>query len=73
MSQLKIEFVGYAYVDDTDRIETFKIEGESTEEIITRMQEAVNTWEASIRTTRGAIRPEKCNWYVLDFLWEGSK
>ena len=61
MSQLKMGFVGYAYVDDTDQIKTFKIKGESTENIIMRMQEAVNTWEASIRTTRGAIRQEKFN------------
>ena len=37
MSQVKIEFVGYAYVDDTNQIKTFKIEGESAEEIIIRM------------------------------------
>ena len=36
------------------------------------MQQAVDVWETSICITGGAIRPEKCHWYVLDFQWSGS-
>ena len=73
MSHSILHFVGYAYVDDTDQVENLKITGESTSDIIIRMQKAVDTWEASIKTTGGAIRPKKCYWYVVDFKWKDSK
>ena len=37
------------------------------------MQKAVDMWEASIKTTGGAIRPNKCYWYVVDFKWKDSE
>ena len=68
-----IKFVGYAYVDDTDQVETEFCEGEDIDAIIARAQQAIDTWEACIKATGGAIRPEKCHWYLLDFIWEGSQ
>ena len=70
--KLTLEFLGYAYVDDTDQVETLKVEDESTKNINLRMQQAVDMWEASIKSTGGAICPRKCNCFVLDFIWEGS-
>mmetsp|Transcript_23013 Transcript_23013/g.34894 ORF Transcript_23013/g.34894 Transcript_23013/m.34894 type:complete len:87 (+) Transcript_23013:123-383(+) len=48
-------------------------EGEDVRDIIQKMQNAVDVWETSINLTGGAIRPEKCHWYVLDFKWNGSE
>ena len=67
-----VTFVGYAYVDDTDQVETGKYEGKDIATIVQRMQKAVDCWETGIRAKGGAIRPEKCHWYLLDFQWDGS-
>lgn len=72
MSKKVIFFVGYAYVDDTNQVETEKYDGENLNDIAQRMQQAVDVWETSIRIKGGAIHPEKCHWYVLDFQWSGS-
>mmetsp|Transcript_5909 Transcript_5909/g.9058 ORF Transcript_5909/g.9058 Transcript_5909/m.9058 type:complete len:1660 (+) Transcript_5909:3576-8555(+) len=68
-----VVFVGYCYVDDTDQVEMEKYEGEEVDKILQRMQQAIDVWETSITLTGGAIRPEKCHWYILDFQWKGSE
>ena len=56
-----ITFVGYAYVDDTDQVETAKYDGEHMNQIVKRMQKVVDCWETGIRATGSVIRPEKCH------------
>ena len=34
------------------------------------MQKAVDLWEESMKTTGGAILPNKCYRYVVDFKWK---
>ena len=72
ITNVTLEFVGYAYVDDTDQIETQKFADDDVYTVIDRMQKAVDLWEKGIRATGGAIRPEKCHWYAVDFKWNGS-
>ena len=67
MTHSTLHFIGYAYVDDTDQVENLKITGESTSDVILRIQKAVDMWEASVKTMGGAIRPNKCYWYVVNF------
>jgi len=55
MSKKLIAFVGYCYVDDTDQVKMEKYEGENIDDIIQRMQQAVDIWETSITLTGGAI------------------
>lgn len=72
ISNKMIVFVGYAYIDDTEQVETENYEGKNIKEIIKRMQKAIDLWEKSIKITGGAIQLEKCHWYVLNFKWDGS-
>jgi hypothetical protein len=59
--------VGYAFVDDTDLV-TSEPQG-SKDEIITKMQDSLDTWEGGLRATGGAIVPEKSHWYLIEFGW----
>ena len=34
------------------------------------MQQALNSWEEGLRLTGGALAPDKCCWYLIDFVWE---
>lgn len=67
----EILFVGYAFVDDTDLIQTSKAL-QPSEEVIAEMQWSLNAWEGGIRATGGAIIPEKSRWFLVDFHWNSG-
>lgn len=58
LSKVTIQFVGYAFVDDTDLIEpkSHKTEGR---EAWHSLQQAVDTWEGGLKATCGALVPGK--------------
>jgi Reverse transcriptase (RNA-dependent DNA polymerase) len=66
-------FVGYSFVDDTDLVVTTRSHGESFENVLDCMQQALSDWEAGLRATGGAIEPKKTFWYGMDFEWKGSE
>ena len=35
----------------------------------TRMQKTVNHWAGILQASGGALVPEKCFWYAIDFKW----
>ena len=72
ISKESIQFVGYAFVDDTDLCETARADDTSAENVTKRMQAALNTWEGGIRATGGAIVPGKSHWYLIDFDWKNG-
>jgi hypothetical protein len=71
ISKKEISFVGYAFVDDTDLIQTSNTL-QSTDELITEMQRSLNTWEGGLRATGGTIVPEKSHWYLVEFHWNSG-
>jgi hypothetical protein len=63
-------FVGCAFVDDTDLIQS-KLQ-ENPEQARLELQAAIDTWEFSLKTTCGALVPEKTVWWLVSFKWTGS-
>jgi hypothetical protein len=45
----------------------------SKTQLITEFQDVVDTWEQCLRTTCGAVVPEKSFWYLISFRWIGSQ
>ena len=68
ISRKEIRIVGYAFVDDTDLIQTAK-EGENFDQVLNEMQKALNLWEGLIKNTGGALAVDKCRWWGIDFEW----
>ena len=66
----RLEFVGFAFVDDADLIETARNTLETVQEVAARMQDSLTAWEGGLRATGGAIVPEKSHWYLIDFVWQ---
>jgi hypothetical protein len=67
-----IHFIWYAFVDDTDLIQTAH-EGIATGSDVAReLQRALDIWEGGLNVTGGAIVPEKSHWYLVDFRWIGG-
>jgi hypothetical protein len=70
LSSEYFRFVGYAFVDDTDLIQS-QLQ-ENPDQARRYLQEAIDTWEASLKATCGAIVPEKTVWWLVSFTWTGN-
>ena len=68
ISGKEIQIVGYAFVDDTDLIQTAE-EGENFSHVLREMQLALDLWEGLIKNTGGALAVDKCRWWGIDFVW----
>ncbi len=69
ISKTKVQFVGYAFVDDTDLIQIPDID-KSSKDVRQELQKAIDTWEQALSPTCGAIVPEKTHWCLIDFAWK---
>jgi len=70
LSQAFLKFVGYAFVDDTDIIQSAI--RDNPQDAIALLQKAIETWENSLKITCGVIVPEKTVWWLIHFEWEGT-
>jgi hypothetical protein len=64
----EILLAGYAFVDDTDLVSSSP-DGTAIS-TVKKLQESVTAWEGGLRTTGGAIVPEKTHWYLIEFAWQ---
>ena len=55
------------YVDDTDLLHWAPSPTTSSEELVQQVQEATNDWGLLGQATGGALKPEKCFLYLLDY------
>ena len=69
ISQEVFKLVGFAYVDDSDLIQT----GTNPIEVLASMQRLINTWGSLIDVTGGALSVEKSWWYMVDYIWTRGK
>jgi hypothetical protein len=68
----EIRLVGYAFVDDTDLIQTGISSMDSFASVFTQAQKALDRWEALIKATGGALAVSKCRWWAVDFAWNAD-
>ena len=67
------DFVGFAFVDDTDLAEgDLKLAHLDIEDVFRNMQSAIDSWEGGLKTTGGAIRPDKSFAYPISFSFKPS-
>ena len=69
ISLATIAYVAFMFVDDTDLPAIATSQEETVEEVALRLQRAVSCWARSLAITGGALKPEKCFWYSIGFLW----
>ena len=55
------------FVNDTDLFHLNMLQPETLEEVHTHLQEAVLNWGKLLAATGGALKPEKCSFYLLSF------
>ena len=61
------------YVDDTDLLIAARNYKDPINKVINRTQRAIKIWRQGVIQTGGALRPEKCKWYLICFKWKSGK
>ena len=69
ISKETFKLVGFAYVDDSDLLQT----GSDPREVLTSMQNLINMWGNLIDVTGGALSVEKSWWYMIDYVWKHGR
>ena len=68
ISQEPASIIAFAFVDDTDLpCMDFRNDAIRADEVMVQMQDAIDRWEGGLKTTGGAIAPEKSWVYPIDF------
>jgi hypothetical protein len=70
LSSKYVQFVGYAFVDDTDILQSSLNNCPTT--ALQMLQQAIDTWEQSSKATYRAVVPKKTVWWLVSFIWEGN-
>jgi hypothetical protein len=71
LSKTEIKFLGYAFVDDSDLVQTLLQEGNRID-LVSLMQQSITSWEGSLSATSGALVPKKTFWYLVYFVWHAG-
>ena len=61
--------MGFVFVDDTDLI-VIGDEEDTADEVCNKQQQGMLCWEKILEITGGALKPSKCYWYLVDFIWK---
>ena len=67
-SGVVLGLMGFLFVDDTDLVIISNSE-DSMNMVLTKLQNAILCWNKLLRVTGGDLRPEKCYWYPIEFVW----
>ena len=60
------------YIDDSDLFH-MAIGMPSDEEFLQLVQNATNNWAGLVHATGGLLKPQKCFWYMLVWVWKKGK
>ena len=67
ISSSVINLVCFAFVDDTDIVNTLEDGNFDYSELLRSTQEALDLWCGGLRATGGDLHPDKSFWYLVDF------
>ena len=62
---------GFSYVDDCDLVCIG--DGSDINIVFSKMQNMLTLWDELMEVNGGAIAPDKCWWYLIDFQWRNGK
>ena len=63
------QLCGFSYVDDCDLI----ADGDNATEVHHKLCRMLNMWDELMEVNGAAIAPDKCWWYLVDFVWKGGQ
>ena len=72
LSLALVSIVCFAFVDDTDLINSARSRYTTGEQMIPEFQEALDRWAGALKATGGELAPAKSCFSLIDFTWNGS-
>ena len=72
MGNFPCHLAGGLFVDDNDLFHLDMRRTESAAEAHANLQEAVINWGKLLLATGGALKPEKCSFYLISFKWKAD-
>ena len=69
ISQQLFTLVGFAYADGCDLMQT----DSDPVEVLSSIQDLINSWGNLIEVTGGALRTDKSRYYLVDYVWKRGK
>jgi hypothetical protein len=73
MTAMMVVFAGFLFVDSMDLIAFSESKNDSFPQVMARLQQAVQAWHGGLRTSGGALKPDKGSWSIADFTWSEGK
>jgi len=72
ITKLLTTLAGFAFVDDTDLLQTMHHSTDTIQDIVRELQGSLDVWQGTLHTTGGALDykdPNKSYWYSVDYEW----
>ena len=73
LSLIQLIMACFMFVDDDQINQTAKDNTQPGEEVVPEAQRGLDSWVGYLSCTGGAINPEKSYWYLVDYLWTGTR
>ena len=68
-----VRMVGFAFVDDSDILQTASHLDGDIDELLLQAQTGLDCFVGGMAATGGQVKPIKCWWYLINFLWKDGK
>ena len=72
ISLVLLNITGFSFVDDADLVQSMG-DLQSEQELFEKAQMQLTVWEQLLRTTGGAISPEKSDWVFIRYKWNKGR
>ena len=72
ITNLLTTLAGFAFVDDTDLLQTQHHHTETLDDIVDDLEGSLDTWQGTLSTSGGALDcddPNKSYWYEIEYEW----
>jgi hypothetical protein len=73
MSLINSNLVAVLYVDDTDVVHFDMMQNKNLAEALACMHKSVTSWGCFLIATGGLLKPSKCFYHLISFLWKPDK
>ena len=72
ITKLKSHIAGVIFVDDTDLMHFRMDRIEDELEVLYHLQESITNWGKLLIASGGALKPIKCFYYIISFIWNAD-
>lgn len=72
VSEKRKDLACILYVDDTDLLHICQDQVDTVYDAHTALQDSITSWGNLLIATGGALKPQKCFFYLIDYVWDST-